>query len=96
MPKKRKGPDSAHELNMGAEYTADEIEFIRAMDTFMKRTGKRFPTFTEVLAVAKSLGYRKNEPSQQSTYLPLSIQTFPHLEQASEYVRIRGSLPYTH
>ncbi len=58
MAYKRK-TDSAHEINMGAEYTPEEIEFLQAMDAYMRAKGKRFPSFTEVLNVAKSLGYRK-------------------------------------
>ncbi len=41
------------------DYTDEEREFLRAMDAWMKRTGRRFPTFCEFLAVVKSLGYRK-------------------------------------
>lgn len=45
----------------GQDYTADEIEFIKAMEAYKRRTKRKFPTFTEVLAVAKSLGYRKGK-----------------------------------
>ncbi len=57
--KRKTRTDSIHEINMGAEYTPEEIEFLQAMDAYMRIKGKRFPTFTEVLKVAKSLGYRK-------------------------------------
>lgn len=43
----------------GEDYSADEVEFLKAMQGYMKRTGRKFPSFTEVLAVAKSLGYTK-------------------------------------
>lgn len=43
----------------GREYSADDAEFIKAMEDYMRRTGRKFPLFTEVLAVARSLGYRK-------------------------------------
>lgn len=48
-----------HETEDGSEYSEEEVEFIRAMEAYMRRTGRRFPKFTEVLGVAKSLGYRK-------------------------------------
>jgi hypothetical protein len=44
---------------VGAKYTDEEILFIRAMERWMKINKVRFPQFTDVLAVAKSLGYRK-------------------------------------
>ena len=45
----------------GREYTDDEREFIAAMERWMKEHRCRFPKFTDVLNVAKSLGYRKAE-----------------------------------
>lgn len=42
------------------DYTDDEFEFIRAMEAYIKRTKHKFPSFTECLKVAKSLGYRKD------------------------------------
>ena len=40
------------------EYTLDEEEFLFAMERYT-RLVNRFPTLPEVLAVAKSLGYRR-------------------------------------
>lgn len=45
--------------NIGGEYDQEEIELIKAIDRYRRRTGRRFPTCTEILKVAKSLGYRK-------------------------------------
>ncbi len=39
------------------QYSADELEFMTAMQEFKTRTAKAFPTHAEVLAVARSLGY---------------------------------------
>lgn len=41
------------------EFTADEVEFASAMETFRRMTGTKFPTCSQVLAVLISLGYRK-------------------------------------
>jgi len=41
------------------QYTPDEIEFMTAMQEFKVRSGRAFPTHREVLAVARSLGYRR-------------------------------------
>ena len=40
-------------------YSEEEAEFIFAVRAYIVRTGKKFPTFSEILGVAKSLGYRK-------------------------------------
>lgn len=47
-------------------YESDEAEFIAAMAAYQKRTGKRFPTWSESLAVARSLGYRKVETTEDT------------------------------
>jgi hypothetical protein len=43
----------------GAEYGPEEVEFIKAMDAYMQMNRRRFPQFTEVLAVLLSLGWRR-------------------------------------
>lgn len=43
----------------GCELTPDEVEFGLAVHKYKRRTGRLNPTFAEVLAIAKSLGYRK-------------------------------------
>ena len=46
------------------DYTADEIEFMRAMDDYKRYNHRPFPTWSEVLEVIVALGYRKvAEPS---------------------------------
>ena len=45
------------------DYTPDEIEFMGAMDEYKRRSGRMFPTCSEVLEVIKSLGYEKNQMS---------------------------------
>src|SRR5689334_59889 len=39
------------------DYTEAELEFLRAMDDYKKRSGRLFPTWSEVLEVVRSLGY---------------------------------------
>lgn len=41
------------------DYSSPEIEFMRAMDDYKRRSGRPFPTWSEVLEVVVSLGYRK-------------------------------------
>ena len=41
------------------DYSSPEIEFMRAMDDYKRKSGRPFPTWSEVLEVVISLGYRK-------------------------------------
>jgi hypothetical protein len=41
------------------DYQPAEIEFMRAMDDYKRRSGRQFPTWSEVLEVLRDLGYRK-------------------------------------
>ena len=41
------------------DYDNGEIEFMKAMDDYKRRSGRQFPTWSEVLEVLRSLGYRK-------------------------------------
>ena len=41
------------------DYGDAEVEFMGAMDTYKRRSGRQFPTWSEVLEVLHSLGYRK-------------------------------------
>jgi len=49
------------------DYKPDEVEFMRAMDDYKRRSGRQFPTWSEVLEVIRDLGYRKVAP-QSTTY----------------------------
>jgi hypothetical protein len=42
-------------------YTEEEFEFLKAIDKYKREHHRRFPTYHEILAVLKSLGYRKQE-----------------------------------
>ena len=41
------------------DYDHEEIEFMTAMDDYKRRSGRQFTTWSEVLEVMRSLGYRK-------------------------------------
>jgi len=49
------------------EYTDDEIIFMKAMDQYKRDNRRPFPTWSEVLEVLFSLGYRKVE---EATAMP--------------------------
>lgn len=42
------------------DYSAEELEFLQAIDRYKRENRKPWPTWGEVLAVARSLGYRKS------------------------------------
>ena len=53
------------------DYSEDEVEFMRAIDDYKRRSGRQFPTWSEVLEVLRDLGYRKvAEPT--TTFTPES------------------------
>jgi len=46
------------------DYTADEIEFMDAMDAYKRANGRMFPTCSEILEVVRGLGYVKPDHPQ--------------------------------
>lgn len=42
------------------DYTPDEIEFMRAMDEYKRKSGRQFPTWSEVLEVIRGMGYKRD------------------------------------
>jgi hypothetical protein len=41
------------------DYSRAELEFMMAMNEYKKRSGRNFPTWSEVLEVLRALGYEK-------------------------------------
>ena len=48
------------------DYTADEVEFMHALDQYKRTSGRMFPTCSEVLEVLRALGYEKRTASSCS------------------------------
>ena len=44
------------------DYSEDEVEFMRALDDYKRRSGRMFPTCSELLEVLRGLGYAKQSP----------------------------------
>jgi hypothetical protein len=53
------------------DYTGDEIEFMSAIEQYKRRSGRMFPTCSEVLEVLRSLGYEKHSKSEPAA-LPVA------------------------
>lgn len=56
-PRRRVNPTTCER-----DYTADEREFLMALDRYKRVCRRPYPTFTEVLEIVVSLGYRKVAP----------------------------------
>ena len=56
------------------DYSDDEVEFMRAMDEYKRKSGRMFPTWSEVLEVVRGLGYTKHGlPPTTSAATPMNI-----------------------
>lgn len=58
---RRSGLERRDTGKRGGEYDLDEdtMEFIRAVGAFKERTGRAFPTWSEILQILRDLGYEK-------------------------------------
>jgi hypothetical protein len=45
------------------DYTDAEVEFMSALDDYKRRSGRMFPTCSEILEVILALGYEKRRPN---------------------------------
>jgi hypothetical protein len=48
------------------DYTDQEVEFMNALDDYKRKSGRMFPTCSEVLEVLRGLGYVKLSASEMS------------------------------
>jgi hypothetical protein len=56
------------------DYTDEEIDFMKAMDHYKRDNRRPFPTWSEVLEVLRSLGYRKVAERTALPGLPSSMK----------------------
>ena len=52
------------------EYTTDEVEFMNALDDYKRKSGRMFPTCSEVLEVIRGLGYVKATQAPSMAFQP--------------------------
>ena len=62
------------------DYSDEEIIFMKAMDQYKRANRRPFPTWSEVLEVLRSLGYRRTE---EATALP-GLPVPPELEEDAD------------
>jgi hypothetical protein len=63
------------------DYTPEEVEFMAAIDDYKRRSGRMFPTCSEVLEVIRALGYKKCAEDET----PVGW-TEPHHSNAASFV----------
>jgi hypothetical protein len=64
-PKPLQNPTTTERL----QYTAEELDFLRAIDTYKRLSRRPYPTWREVLAVLISRGWRRvAQPSGLPTF----------------------------
>jgi hypothetical protein len=58
---RRRETDRRDPQRRGGQYEldAETLEFIRAVGDYKDRTGKAFPTWSDILGILRSLGYEK-------------------------------------
>lgn len=61
------------------EYTAEEVEFMQAMDAYKRASGRMFPTCSEILEVIKKLGYERSITTANMTVVetPVAAESTP-------------------
>lgn len=63
------------------EYSHDELEFMQAMQEYKKKSGRMFPTWSEVLEVLRSLGYEKVADADHELVRSITLAT-PNIGRA--------------
>jgi hypothetical protein len=66
------------------DYTETEVEFMNALDDYKRKSGRMFPTCSEVLEVIRSLGYVKVSPAQLTIIEASNPQTSSAKPMASD------------
>jgi hypothetical protein len=65
------------------DYTENEVEFMNALDEYKRKSGRMFPTCSEVLEVVRSLGYVKVGSSQPISCSAEPFVSMPEAQPAS-------------
>ena len=59
------------------DYTDQEVEFMNALDDYKRKSGRMFPTCSEVLEVIQSLGYVKSSSTGDCPAVAASAKPMP-------------------
>jgi hypothetical protein len=65
------------------DYSDDEVQFMNALDDYKRKSGRMFPTCSEVLEVVRSLGYVRLSPSELAQRMPVDAPSISeHADEA--------------
>ncbi len=60
------------------DYSVEEVEFMSAMDDYKRKSGRMFPTCSEILEVIRSIDYVKQSPAEQASLIDVQdLETNP-------------------
>jgi hypothetical protein len=65
------------------DYSVEEVEFMNAMDEYKRKSGRMFPTCSEVLEVIRNLGYVKLSLSERTL---LGLESAPNAAERLDAV----------
>lgn len=63
------------------DYSEEEVGFMNAMDEYKRKSGRMFPTCSEVLEVIRGLGYVKLSPAEFAAIRPEVTDNVDMLEE---------------
>ena len=73
------------------DYSDPELEFMRAMDDYKRKSGRMFPTCSEVLEVVRDLGYVQLREDQRE-----ALGLDDHVEEELELEDAEGDIDSEH
>lgn len=79
-----------NETHPGADITEEQWQFIQAIEAYKRRFQRRYPTWREVLHVARCLGYRRIAKATALDQLPVDDLVPPSEDVLAELQRQEG------
>ena len=68
------------------DYSNEEIEFMHALDDYKRRSGRMFPTCSEILEVIRDLGYARASAEDASQTDTVALEDLPQADDSSANV----------
>lgn len=62
------------------DYSDDEVQFMNALNDYKRKSGRMFPTCSEILEVVRNLGYSKPGQQPQSAEPFVAVAAKPDIE----------------
>jgi hypothetical protein len=78
------------------QYSPSELEFMQAMQDYKQRSGRMFPTWSEVLEVLRGLGYEKDCNPGLAAAMPTAMDPTPSPSRSASPDKASASRPANH